>query len=175
MAVNQRIPTRAGRLHQADVAAQPIERHTSDDKAIRRPRNIRPWAILITTMIIVLSIIITWNAVVVPWWQGVQDQWQYGSSRITQIDANVGHGGECHFIAQYYKGAIVVIEIPFSSVNNTHTYTIPGIAGNSSTPIILLSTTKDTQSGRLDLVIQVEGTNFQTVLYNTGSAFSENQ
>jgi len=172
MAVNQRIPTRAGHLHQADVASRPVVRNTSDDMAIKRSRK-KPWAILITTMIIMLSIVITWTTFVVPWWSDVQDQWQYGSSRITQMDADVGHGGECHFIAEYYKGAIVVIEIPFSSVNNTHTYTIPGIAGNSSTPIILLSTTKDTQSGRLDLVIQVEGTNFQTVLFNTGSAFSE--
>lgn len=175
MAVNQRIPTRAGRLHQADVAAQPIERHTSDDKAIKRPRKFRVWAILITTLIIGLSIIVTWTSVVVPWWTGVQDQWQYGSSRITQIDANVGHGGECHFIAQYYKGAIVVIEIPYANTTNTHTYTIPGIDTDGTTPVVLLSTTRDAQTSRLDLVVQIVGTNFETVLFNTGSAFSENQ
>jgi hypothetical protein len=105
----------------------------------------------------------------------VQAQWQYGSSRITQMDANVGHGGECHFIAEYYKGAIVVIEIPFTNVSATRTYTINGIATDGSTPVVLLSTTKDSQTGRLDLVVSVEGTNFQTVLYNTGSAFSEEQ
>jgi hypothetical protein len=175
MAANQRIPTRAGHLHQADVSSQPVVRNTSDDMAIRRPRNHKLWAILITTMLITLSIIITWNAVVIPWWAGVQAEWQYGSSRITQMDANVGHGGECHFIAEYYKGAIVVIEIPFSNVNATHTYTITGIATDGSTPVVLLSTTKDSQTGRLDLVVTVAGTNFETVLYNTGSAFSKEQ
>lgn len=175
MAVNQRIPTRAGRFHAADVASQPVTRNTGDDKAIRRPRSIRPWAILITAGIITLSIVIVWNTVVIPWWQGVQDQWQYGSSRITQMDANVGHGGECHFIAEYYKGAIVVIEIPYANTNATRTYTIPGIASDGSTPVVLLSTTKDAKTGRLDLVISVAGTNYQTVLYNTGSSFSEDQ
>ena len=173
MAVSSRIPTRAGRLHHADVASQQVVRNTSDDKAIRRPRNFRLWAILITTMIVTLSFILIWTTVVTPWWNGVQMQWQYGNSRITQMDANVGHGGECHFIAEYYQGAIVVIEIPLSNINNTHTYTISGIASDSSIPIVLLSTTKDTQTGRADLVIQIAGTNFETVLYNTGSAFSE--
>lgn len=173
MAVSRRVPTRAGHLHQADVASQPVVRNTSDDIAIKRPRNVRLWAILITTLIVTLSFLIIWTTVVAPWWQGVQDQWHYGSSRITQMDANVGHGGESHFIAEYYKGAIVIIEIPFNSVNNTRTYTIQGIAGDGSTPVVLLSTTKDTQTGRTDLVVQVAGTNFETVLYNTGSAFSE--
>lgn len=126
-----------------DVTDQQTVRNTVDDPAIKRPRHGRLWAILITTMIITLSIIVGWNAVVIPWWAGVQDQWQYGNSRITQMDANVGHGGECHFIAEHYKGAIVVIEIPFSNVSATHTYTIPGIAGDGSTPVILLSTIKD--------------------------------
>lgn len=169
-----RIPTRAGNLHRADVADQQTVRNTSDDPAIKRSRR-KPWAILITIMLIVLSIVIAWNAIVVPWWVGVQTQWQYGSSRITQMDANVGHGGDCHFIAEYYKGAIVVIEIPFSNINATHTYTISGIVGDGSTPVILLSTTKDSKTGRIDLVVTVAGTNFQTVLYNTGSAFSEEQ
>lgn len=170
-----RIPTRAGHLHQADVADQKTVRNTSDDPAIKRPRHTRLWAFLITSAIITLSIIVVWNTVVIPWWAGIQTQWQYGSSRITQMDANVGHGGECHFIAEYYKGAIVVIEIPFNSVNNTRTYTIPGIAGDGSTPVILLSTTKDSHTGRLDLVVSVQGTDFETVLYNTGSAFSQEQ
>lgn len=69
----------------------------------------------------------------------------------------------------------MIIEIPYANTTNTHTYTIPGIASNGSTPVVLLSTTKDSSTGRLDLVVQVAGTNFETVLYNTGSAFSENQ
>lgn len=37
MAVNQRIPTRAGRFHAADVASQPVTRNTGDDKAYQTP------------------------------------------------------------------------------------------------------------------------------------------
>jgi hypothetical protein len=174
-AVRNRIPTRAGHFHQADIMTQPGIRNTSDDLAIKRPRSIKPWAILITLTIIALSFLIIWTTVVTPWWSSVQDQWQYGSSRITQIDANVGHDGESHFIAEYYRGAIVVIEIPYANTNDTHTYTIPGIAGDGSNPVVLLSTTKDTQTGRLDLVVSVAGTNFETVLFNTGSAFNQEQ
>lgn len=172
MAVNNRIPTRAGHLYQSDVADQRI-RNTSDDKTIKRPSRRRAWAFLIVSGVITLSIVVVWSAVVIPWWTGVQNQWQYGSSRITQMDANVGHGGECHFIAEYYKGAIVVIEIPYTNTTNTHTYTIQGIVGDGNMPVVLLSTVKNTNTSRLDLVVSVKDTNFSEVLYNTGSAFSQ--
>lgn len=172
---SHRIPTRAGRLHRSDVADQSMIRNTSDDPALKRPRNVRLWAILITTILITLSSMIVWFSMIVPWWSSVQTQWQYGSSRITQIDADVGHGGECHFIAEYYKGAIVVIEIPYANTNATHTYTIPGIETDGTTPVVLLSTIRDAQTGRMDVVVQIAGTSFEAVLYNTGSAFSEDR
>lgn len=176
MAVSSNIPRRASRLHAPDVATQSaIYSSDADEQPIERPRGHRTLTVFITTLIIGLCLLTLWVSIVVPWWQGIQDQWHYGSSRITQMDANVGHGGACHFITEYYKGAIVVIEIPYANTNATHTYIIPGIAADGSAPVILLNTKKDSSTGRLDLVVQVAGTNFATVLYNTGSAFSENQ
>jgi hypothetical protein len=171
--VSDRIPIRAGRLHQADVAAQSVVRNTEDNKAIKRPRNTRVWAIFITAALGTLAFLILWTSVVIPWWRGVQDQWQYGSACITHFDADVGHGGESHFIAEFYKGAIVVIEIPFANTNNTRSYVVAGLSSNGTTPVILLSTTKDDQTGRLDLIVRVAGTDFAITLYNTGSAFSK--
>ncbi len=40
-------------------------------------------------------------------------------------------------------------------------------------PVVLLSVAKDVHTGRMDLVIDVQGSGFQTALYNTGSNFSE--
>lgn len=149
-------------------------RNTSDDKAIRRKhRWLRPVVILSLPVLVALSVLITWLTIVVPWWQGVNDQWNYGNARITQMDANVGHSGNCHFIAEFYKGAIVVIEIPFSNPAATHTYTIPGVTTDGSTPVIQLSTERNLQSGRLDLVVRVDKTNYVTVLYNNGASFTQ--
>jgi hypothetical protein len=109
---------------------------------------------------------------VMPWWQGVQDHWQYGQDRITQMDADVGHGGLCHFIAEYYQGAIVVIEIPFAHTNSTRVCIIPGQADGSVPSVIVLSVVKDAQTGRADLLVRTEGTGFEMVLHNTGTSFT---
>ncbi|HEU5383642.1 MAG TPA: hypothetical protein VFV38_50220 [Ktedonobacteraceae bacterium] len=157
------------------VNPNPTDRTTEPVVQPKTHRLRKPTLFVIAVTLALLSLFLMWQQAVAPWWASMQDQWHYGSSRITQMDANVGHNGESHFIAQYYKGAIVIIEIPYASTNNTHTYTIPGISTDGSTPVVLLSTTKDGSTGRLDLVVQVAGTNFETILYNTGSAFSENQ
>ncbi len=179
MAVSrQPVPPRAGRRPQADVASQTIiySRNTTDDVVIKRPRQSpKALTIILSAMVVTIGVVVFWAHTVVPWWSSVQTQWQYGSSRITQLDANVGHGGECHFLAEYYNGAIIVIEIPYANTNASHVYTIPGITGDGVTPVVLLTTTKDSQTGRRDLVVSVAGTSFETVLYNTGSAFSQEQ
>src|SRR5258708_32411291 len=120
MAVGHRIPTRAGHLHQADVVDQPTIRNTTDDPAIRRPRRFKLWAILITTLIVTLSIIIIWTTVVVPWWHGVQHHWQYGSSPITQMHAHVAHGRPAPFTPVYHPPATSPQRSPFSPPDDPH-------------------------------------------------------
>jgi hypothetical protein len=46
------------------------------------------------------------------------------------------------------------------------------MVGSDGTPVILLSTTKDPTTRRLDVLIQIEGSTFAEVLYNTGTGFS---
>lgn len=171
-AVEHAIPPRASRVRNME-AAQPVVRNTEDDTAIRRPRNIRMWAILITAALGTLAFLILWTSVVMPWWAEMQNQWNYGSARITHFDADVGHGGESHFIAEFYKGAIVVIEIPFAKPSDTRTYVVAGLSANGTTPVILLSTAKNEQTGKLDLIVRVAGTDFAITLYNTGTAFTK--
>ena len=106
---------------------------------------------------------------VIPWWTGIQDHWTYGEQRITQLDANVGHGGVSHFIAQYYQGHLLVIELPPDPSKHMQAYALP--IGLFKTPPVLSLSVKDfNQDGKPDLGIQVEGS-VGYVLYNNGSGF----
>ena len=121
---------------------------------------------------VVVALLVIWNQLLAPALGWGQDQWHYGDSRITQMDANVGHGGTSHFLATFSKGEIVIIEIPLDHPNNDQVYTLTGFLGTSGTPVILLSVQDLAHNGKPDLLVQVEGTSFATVLYNTGKAFS---
>ena len=156
------------------VSYDPADRNTEPVVQHRRRPGKRTF-VVISSVLILLGTFLFWQQTVVPWWVSMQDQWNYGSSRITQLDANVGHGGESHFIAEYANGSIVVIEISYTNPNDTHIYTLSGMESSDIHPVILLGVAKDVQTGRSDLTIQVEGTNYQTVLYNTGTAFSQEE
>jgi hypothetical protein len=161
------------RLAGRGTAAAPVERTTEPvrRKQFRAGRGLF-W--FIATIIIALGLFLTWQQAVVPWLSNTQDHWNYGASRVTQLDADVGHGGLEHFVAEYYAGAIVVIEIPFATPGKAQVYTLSGMVLDSTdSPVILLGTAKDMHTGRIDLTVTVKGTNFQTVLYNTGIGFSE--
>lgn len=165
------------RTSRARQVAPDIE-YMTEPVTVRRRLRFRPGRRTLYVLggaFLIFALVLLWQQAVAPWWQGVNDQWQYGTARITQIDANVGHDGPSHFIAQYYKGAIVVIEIPYADTNDTRTYTIPGIAADGTTPLVLLSVARDVNTGRIDLIVHAAGTDFETVLYNTGSAFSETE
>jgi hypothetical protein len=126
-------------------------------------------------MVVTLSFILIWMRLVTPWWQGVQDQWQYGSTRITQLDADVGHGGVSHFIAQYYHDKIIIIEIAQTDASHCHVYTLTGFYGVVHAPVVLLSVADTRHNGKPDLVVSIERTSYAQTLYNTGSAFSQSE
>lgn len=45
------------------------------------------------------------------WWQQQTAQYQYGTTRASQLDADIGHGGVSHLLAQDLHGTIVVLEV----------------------------------------------------------------
>lgn len=126
-------------------------------------------------VLIFVSLWLIWYQVLIPTFGWFSDQWHYGDTRITQLDANVGHGGTSHFLAEYYQGEIVVMEISLSHPTDYHVYTLTGMIGATNTPVIVLSVQDINHDGKPDLIIQVEGTSYESVLYNTGAAFSENE
>ena len=141
----------------------------------RSPRG-KPILAVLFAALLLLGGVLFWQQAVTPTWSNLQDQWHYGDSHVTQMDADVGHGGMSHFLAEYYQGNIVVIEISLSNPNNTHVYTIAGVWNSESrTPVIQLALQDSTHNGKPDLRISVEGTNFATVLYNNGTAFQQSE
>jgi hypothetical protein len=108
---------------------------------------------------------------VIPALNNLQDQWHYGDSRIVQLDANVGHGGMSHFLAQWYHRRILVIEIPANNPHAIHTYSLEPLTTNGEGTIKLI-VEDENHDGRPDLVIQIDDNPMAIILYNTGTAFT---
>ncbi len=143
--------------------------------ARRRVRMDKPAWLMVLGVLIVLALAILFQRVLLPALGWTQDQWHYGDSRITQIDATVGHGGTSHFLALYTHGDIVILEIPLDHPDLYHVYTLTGFISASGTPVILLTVQDINHDGKPDLLVQVEGSSFEEVLFNTGSSFSANE
>lgn len=108
---------------------------------------------------------------IIPTWQNLTNQWNYGGARISQADAMGSH-----FIAQYWEGKIVVMQVSLANPNNYHTYVLqPLETPTVKNPVVELSFVDANHDGRLDIAIHVEGTNFELILYNTGNGFSERE
>lgn len=124
-------------------------------------------------VVLTLACILGWQLAVVPWWNRLQDQWHYGDNRITQFDANVGHGGISHFLAEDYHGSFLLIEILEANPQNTHLYALTGLVSPNSNPVLQLSLQPGTTPGKPNLLLQVEGTPFTVLLFNTGTTFQQ--
>lgn len=166
------IPTRSGNAH--PVSSVVSTRTTSNDPGLKRRRLCR-WRVvsgLGALLLFLLCLWLFWWQAVVPVWTYLGDQWHYGDGRITQLDADVGHNGISHFLAEYYQGRIVVIELSLSHPNVSHTYTIGGLMGADGTPRILLTVEDLNHDGKPDVLIQIAGSAFTVTLSNTGTAFT---
>lgn len=109
--------------------------------------------------------------VVVPTWNNLQDQWHLGDYRIVQMDADVGHGGKSHFLAQWYHGRILIVEMPANNPHALHTYSLEPLATKDEGTIKLI-VEDENHDGRPDLVIQIGENPMAIILYNTGAAFT---
>jgi hypothetical protein len=120
---------------------------------------------------VVIVLLLLWYAVIVPWWTNQVDQYHYGTSRITKLSANVGHGAS-DFIAFDQKGQVVVIEFIENHPDRTHIFTGINLIGDPGGCIITLSISDTNGDGKPDVVIHVEGETTAYVLLNTGTSFS---
>jgi hypothetical protein len=120
-----------------------------------------------------LSALIVWcyTSLIFPTWDHVQDALHYGDARVSQLDADVGHGGMSHFLALYRNGQAIVIEFP-DNENPTRTRIYSERIGQGTDPtrrVVTLSV--QVMDGKRNLLIFVQDVTVPIVLYNTGTAF----
>ncbi len=99
---------------------------------------------------------------VAPWWNGVQDNWHYGTPRTVQMDAIVGGGDSVthptHFIATNVAGHPSVMEMHASDPDRTNMIVVP-MTTDPRFPVIL--EVKDVNHDRQpDLLVTVNGTRY---------------
>ena len=123
-------------------------------------------------MLCFLALYILWNALVLPWWQGVEDQWQYGTAHITRMDADVGHGGTSTFLAFVLNRQVIIIEAPGGSMEHAKYYRTGTLLGTFSTPPVITLSIADVDNVSDCLIVHVEGMSADIVLYNNGVDFS---
>jgi hypothetical protein len=112
---------------------------------------------------------------VLPFVSNTIDHWNYGEARILQYDANVGHHGTGHFLAEYWHGQVVVIEFLNGNAKSPHVYVLPVANASDRTPrVVTLSLHYVNPHGvprHPDLVVSVTGFTISVVFFNTGDAF----
>ncbi len=130
-----------------------------------------PWGSFLVGMALCLILFLFGRQVVIPFVTATSDQWHYGDARLSQLDADVGHGGTSHFIASYYHGHIVVIELLLSHPQENQVYLLSGFSDLSTPPVLTLGVQDLNGDGKPDLIIKIEGTALQAVLFNAGKTF----
>ena len=154
------------------TSALPVRRQTEPVPVISKPRRSHPLLPFGIGMFIVVVAVLLFQQVLVPVTNAASDQWHYGDARITQLDADVGHGGTSRFIAEAERGAVIVLELPLADISKSRYYAVTGLVA-TGTPVIKLAVIDVNRDSKPDLVISVEGTAVQLVLYNTGNAFKD--
>src|SRR5581483_2621227 len=131
------------------------------------------WFLLGCGGLLVLSLYLAYMKVWVPVWTFTSQHWQYGDAQIVQCDANVGHGGMSHFLAQWYHGSILLVEISEENPHAIHAYKLTPFTKHEGLLRLIVSDVN--RDDKPDLLIQVDGDPVVLVLYNTGTGFTESE
>jgi len=171
------------------IAAQPIKRRASliqpqqptyvtdvqtrpIDTEPLRPHHSPHFLVFVGIgMLCFLVLYILCNAFVIPWWQGIEDQWQYGQGRITRFEADVGHGGVSTFLAFVLNKQVIIIEAPNDSIEHAKYYRTGTLVGSYSQPPVITLSVARVDNVRDCLIVHIEGMTSSIVLYNNGSSF----
>ncbi len=162
--------SKAGRTRQAGIPAQPIP--TTEPLPAEKQDRFHFLVYFGIGMLIVIVAIAVWNIIIVPTWQAVTDQWEYGNSRVFAIEADVGHGGVSTFLAFDLKGHITIVEVVESSPPTTHIYQSTAIMGTEAEKRVITIQIADLNANhKPDLIIHIEGMRQLLMLYNNGSTY----
>jgi hypothetical protein len=133
------------------------------------------WKHIVAGMCITLGFYLLMTRLVLPFIVQTQQQWNYGYSRVSDFDFNVGHGGTSHFITQYYRNQIVIIEMPVDHPERSKIYAVyESVQGDINQHVVTLTTayvSRNAVQGKPDVIVSVSGFAVPIVLYNTGDSF----
>jgi len=156
----------------------PRERYTEEVEALpQAKRHIHPvaWFGIFCVLLVLGWLGLNFST---SWYQGIQNDWTYGTQRHYEVDAVVGHNNDSaahpsHFTAENNNGQIIVIELPAGDVSKAKIYQIETVPGNAGNPPVKLSFQDMNGDGRPDMIIQIGNNNavIYLTLYNNGSQF----
>ena len=174
-----RMPTSVVRY--VDTRGNPViqrgnQRFVLHDEPPPRHRRRPHWTVIaILSGVVVLGVfaLVVWAAHT---WNDTLNDWTYTKEfRTFSIDYAVGHNGDSlahpsHFIVQNNHRNIVIIEFPKDDPGKVIVYYGPSLFGDGQekTPVTL-SFQIDTQTGRIDMVLHVEGQAY--IFANNGQKF----
>jgi hypothetical protein len=116
-------PRTSDALQQPDSDVQP-EEPVTQELVPRRGLLASHWHHALAGAMLFLGFYLLMTRLVLPFIVQTQEHWTYGASRVNVVDLNVGHGGTSHFITQYYKNQIVVIEMPVDHPERSKIYSL---------------------------------------------------
>lgn len=164
-------PTHSLEAEQGNDEERQTERLSLSHQSTPRPHFHWLW-ILGIGMIIMLLLWIG-GSLLVNWWQGYQEDVQYGHPRTSQCDARVGHNDAqtpSHFIALNLHKHVEVIEFPGGDGTKARVYLGPTLTGQQSDLDIVTVSFKDVNGdGKPDMILDVE--NAMYVYINDNGAF----
>ncbi len=126
--------------------------------------------------LVIVVVFLTAYTLIPPALQKWHDDSMYGYPRTFQTDANVGHGGEEHFLALNNHSTIEVLEIPSypSPTNQTRLYIIVRLSSQGADLVPATLSFPDVNGdGKPDVQVTVlDGSNPSVwILFNNGTTF----
>jgi hypothetical protein len=131
--------------------------------------TLRPLFLVGVGMVLALLLVIGGHLAVAKW-NDLQNTLHYGYPRTFQCDADVGHGGVSHFIAQNLHGHVFIIELHATTPGKTMLYVGPVLTGVGADREPVTISFQDVNGDHLpDMLLQVGPTEY--VYPNTGQGF----
>ncbi len=169
--------TRYNVKHGAPPARQ--RTHTEDEEEEQPGKKGLRFHWLVYVGIALFIMIVGWIGLTAlgQWWQGKQDDWQFGNPRTLQTDAVVGHNDSSsspsHFTAENLRGQIIVVELPGGDATKGRSYVITSIPGNTGNPPVKVLFQDINHDGKLDMLVEIgdPGSVITVFLFNNGSQF----
>ena len=135
-----------------------------------RPRSGGWWGWVFMGVMFFLAVWLFLTSVVLPWLNNVENHWAYGANPVYHLQAYVGVGDSPNDPSDWYAeishNQIVVTQVTSSKVT---TYPLVWQGSSIDGFIPTLSTSKDTSTGRIDVLVHVGS--LLVTMYNNGTGF----